>query len=274
MTQTGRFLGFDVPLGRVWMLSELTPRTLNGQMRLLNFDPDEGTNAAFLTQQHLAEMTPQGVLDDIRWQYDAALREDRKPALVVLDTMGRWLSGQYLDYNGYGDMSAATVGLLSLAADLGKCDTSTLVSHHAGKSHKAGAEAGIGSNALGGTFDSVISLRLKNAGKLYGPREIAIQGRSDTNDIFRRNPLVQLVLPQGELKLIEALTDADVDSMVSEAISDGADTRQAVETSTGESKETVTDSLRRLKESGEIGVTGKGKAVRYSPRIESKSIRN
>ena len=28
--------------GRVWILSELTPRTLKGQMRLLNFEPDEG----------------------------------------------------------------------------------------------------------------------------------------------------------------------------------------------------------------------------------------
>ena len=31
MTQTGKFLGFDVPLGRVWILSELTPRTLRGR---------------------------------------------------------------------------------------------------------------------------------------------------------------------------------------------------------------------------------------------------
>ena len=78
------------------------------------------------------------------------LREGRQPSLVVLDTMGRWLSGQYLDYNGYGDMNAATLAILTLAADLGQHDTSTLVSHHGGKSHKAGAEAGIGSQALGG----------------------------------------------------------------------------------------------------------------------------
>ena len=97
---------------------------------------DEGTNAAFLTQQHLAQMTPQGVIDDIRWKFDDAIREDRKPALVVLDTMGRWLSGKYLDYNGYGDMSAATLAILTLAADLGQHDTATLVSHHSNKSHR------------------------------------------------------------------------------------------------------------------------------------------
>ena len=137
MTQTGKFLGFDVPLGRVWILSELTPRTLKGQMRLLNFEPDEGINAAFLTQQTLDEMTPQGVIDDIRWKFDDAIRDDRKPALVVLDTMGRWLSGKYLDYNGYGDMSAATMSILTLAADLGQHDTATLVSHHSNKSHRS-----------------------------------------------------------------------------------------------------------------------------------------
>ena len=272
MTQSGQFLGFTVPIGRVWILSELTPRTLKGQMRLLNFEPDEGTNAAFLTQQRLPEMTPQGVMDDIRWQYDRALREDCKPSLVVLDTMGRWLSGQYLDYNGYGDMNAATLAILSLAADLGKHDTSTLVSHHGGKSHKAGAEAGIGSQALGGTFDNVINLRIK--GKLYGPREISIQGRNDTNDTFRQNPSVQLILPQGEMRLIQTLDETDVDSMVNQAVMDGADTRQAVEDATGGSKESVTQSLRRLKQAKEIEATGSGKAIRYRASIESKSIEN
>ena len=270
MTQTGKFLGFDVPICRAWILSELTPRTLKGQMRLLNFEPDEGINAAFLTQQNLAEMTPQGVIDDIRRKFEIALREDRKPSLVVLDTMGRWLSGQYLDYNGYGDMNAATLAILTLAADLGKHDTSTLVSHHGGKSHKPGAEAGIGSQALGGTFDNVINLRIK--GKLYGPREISIQGRNDTNDTFRQNPSVQLILPQGEMRLIQTLDETTVDSMVSQAVMDGADTRQAVEDVTGESTNTVRDSLKRLKGAGEIEATGKGKATHYSPRIESRSI--
>ena len=82
-------------------------------------------------------------------KFDLALREDRKPALVVLDTMGRWLSGQYLDYNGYGDMSAATLAILTLAADLGQHDTATLVSHHSNKSHKPGAEGALGSQCPG-----------------------------------------------------------------------------------------------------------------------------
>ena len=261
MTQTGKFLGFDVHLGRVWILSELTPRTLKGQMRLLNFEPDEGTNAAFLTQQNLPEMTPQGVIDDIRGQFDLALREDRKPALVVLDTMGRWLSGQYLDYNGYGDMSAATLAILTLAADLGQHDTATLVSHHSNKSHKPGAEGALGSQALGGTFDNVINLRIHK--KLYGPREISIQGRNDTNDTFRRSPMVQLILPQGEMRLIEALDESDVDNIVLKAVLDGEDTRLALEIATGQSKDIVTDSLKRLREAKEVSVSGKGKAVRY-----------
>ena len=164
-------------------------------------------------------MTPQGVIDDIRGQFEVALREDRKPALVVLDTMGRWLSGQYLDYNGYGDMSAATLAILTLAADLGQHDTATLVSHHSNKSHKAGAEGALGSQALGGTFDNVINLRIKK--KLYGPREISIQGRNDTNDTFRRSPSVQLLLPQGEMKLIETLDEDDVDDAVLKAVEGG-----------------------------------------------------
>ena len=199
MTQTGVFLGFNVVMGRMWLLSELTPRTIKGQMRLLNFEPNEGTRTAYLTQQTLADMTPKGVLDNIRRAYDTALRDGEAPVIVVLDTMGRWLSGKYLDFNAYGDMSAATTDLLSLAADLGTCHTSTLVSHHANKSHKAGAEGAIGSQALGGAFDNVINLQLK--GKLYGPREISVQSRSDTNDTFRNNPLVQLILPQGETEV-------------------------------------------------------------------------
>lgn len=261
LTQTGKFLGLDVPLGRAWILSELTPRTLKGQMRLLNFEPDEGINAAFLTQQNLAEMTPQGVIDDIRRKFEIALREDRKPALVVLDTMGRWLSGQYLDYNGYGDMNAATLAILTLAADLGQHDTATLVSHHSNKSHKPGAEGALGSNALGGTFDNVINLRIQK--KLYGPREITVQGRSDTTDVFKRSPLVQLILPEGDMRLIQRLDEDDVDDRVLQAVQGGADTRQAVETSTGDSKDIVTDSLKRLREAKEVSVAGKGKSIRY-----------
>ena len=261
ITQTGKFLGLDVPLGPAWILSELTPRTLKGQMRLLNFEPDEGTSAAFLTQQNLADMTPQGVIDDIRRKFEIALREDRKPALVILDTMGRWLSGQYLDYNGYGDMSAATLAILTLAADLGQHDTATLVSHHSNKSHKPGAEGALGSQALGGTFDNVINLRIQK--KLYGPREISIQARNDTSDIFKRSPLVQLILPEGEMRLIQHLDEDDVDDRVLQAVEEGADTRQAVETSTGEAKKTVTDSLKRLKDGGDINVSGGGKATRY-----------
>ena len=270
LTQTGRFLGFNVVMGRMWLLSELTPRTIKSQMRLLNFEPNEGTRTAYLTQQHLVDMTPKGVLDNIRRAYDTALRDGEAPVIVVLDTMGRWLSGKYLDYNAYGDMSAATTDLLSLAADLGTCHTSTLVSHHANKSHKAGAEGAIGSQALGGAFDNVINLQLK--GKLYGPREISVQSRSDTNDTFRNNPLVQLILPQGEMRLIKAVDEESVDSSVLQAVQDGADTRQAVEDATGESKETVTLSLRRLGKAEEIESIGKGRALRYHACESNRSL--
>ena len=246
----------------MWLLSELTPRTIKSQMRLLNFEPNEGTRTAYLTQQSLADMTPTGVLDNIRRAYDTALRVGEAPVIVVLDTMGRWLSGKYLDYNAYGDMSAATTDLLSLAADLGTCHTSTLVSHHANKSHKAGAEGAIGSQALGGAFDNVINLQLK--GKLYGPREISVQSRSDTNDTFRNNPLVQLILPQGELRLIQAVDAESVDSMVTQAIQDGDYTRQALERATGESRDAVLLSLGRLKKAGVVEAIGNGKALRYT----------
>ena len=215
-------------------------------------------------------MTPKGVLDNIRRAYETALRDGEAPAIVVLDTMGRWLSGKYLDYNAYGDMSAATTDLLSLAADLGTCHTSTLVSHHANKSHKAGAEGAIGSNALGGTFDNVINLQLK--GKLYGPREISVQSRNDTNDAFRNNPLVQLILPQGEMRLIQAVDEESVDSSVLQAVESGADTRQAVEGVTGESKDTVTRSLRRLGKAEEIESIGKGRALRYHACESNRSL--
>ena len=79
LTQTGRFLGFNVVMGRMWLLSELTPRTIKGQMRLLNFEPNEGTRTAYLTQQSLADMTPKGVLDNIRRAYDTALRVGEAP---------------------------------------------------------------------------------------------------------------------------------------------------------------------------------------------------
>ena len=70
------------------------------------------------------------------------------------------------------------------------------------------------------------------------------------------------------MKLIQTLDETDIDSMVSQAISNGADTRQAVEDATGESKESVTQSLRRLKQAKEIEATGSGKAILSLDRIE------
>ena len=119
----------------------------------------------------------------------------------------------------------------------------------------------------------MINLQLK--GKLYPDQgKYPVQSRSDTNDTFRNNPLVQLILPQGEMRLIQGVDDESVDSMVTQAVQDGADTRQGVEDVTGESKETVTLSLRRLKKAKEIQTIGAGKSLEIFPsRIESKSIR-
>ena len=87
---------------------------------------------------------------------------------------------------------------------------------------------------------------------------------SDTNDTFRNNPLVQLILPQGELRLIQAVDAESVDSMVTQAIQDGDYTRQALERATGESRDAVLLSLGRLKKAGVVEAIGNGKALRYT----------
>ena len=57
-----------------------------------------------------------------------------------------------------------------------------------------------------------------------------------------------------------------------QAVQDGADTRQAVEDATGESKETVTLSLRRLGKAEEIESIGKGRALRYHACESNRSL--
>ena len=269
MTQTGQFLGFNVPMGRVWLLSELSPRTIRGQMGLLSFTPDEGIRTAYLSEQRIADMTPQGVIDDLDKSFDIAVQSNEVPSLIVWDTMGRWLTGQGKDFNAYGDMSAATMPLLQLFADMGRHDTSTLVAHHGNKSGRGGAESSLGSQALAGSFDNVINLRLVHGQKeLNGPRYITVQGRNDTNDTFRNGAMVKLFLPEGDLRLVEAVDEDDIDERVREAVEAGADTRAKVEAATGEPETTVGPSLIRLKESQAIIRTGHGPATRYQSATE------
>ena len=269
MTQTGQFLGFNVPMGRVWLLSEFSPRTIRGQMGLLSFVPDEGIRTAYLSEQKIADMTPQGVIDDLDKSFNHAVQRNEVPSLIVWDTMGRWLTGQGKDFNAYGDMSAATMPLLRLFADMGHHDTSPLVAHHGNKSGRGGAESSLGSQALAGSFDNVINLRLIEKQSLNGPRYITVQGRNDTNDTFRDGALVKLFLPEGDLRLVDAVDISDIDERVLEAVQAGFDTRAKVEANTGETANVCRDSLNRLKDKGDISRLGQGKNTSYISAIHS-----
>ena len=263
LTQSGKFLGFDVPLGRVWLLSELSPRTMRGQMGLLSFCPDEGIRTCYLSEQRIADMTPEGVLADLDHEFNIAAQRNETPSLVCWDTMGRWLTGSGKDYNAYGDMGSATLPLLKLIADFGQSDAATLISHHGNKSGRAGAQGSLGSQAIAGSFDNIINLSLVHGQPLNSPRFITIQGRNDTNDTFRGGALVKLFLPDGDLRLVDAVDADDTDQHVLEAVKAGFDTRAKVEATTGEPKQVCVKSLNRLAAKGDIQRLGKGKTTRY-----------
>ena len=272
LTQTGKFLGFDVPKGRVWLLSELSPRTIRGQMGVLSFTPDEGIRCCYLSEQRLAHMTPDGVLADLDREFNLAIQHNEVPSLVVWDTMGRWLTGHGKDFNAYGDMASATLPLLKLIVDMGQLDTSTIVAHHGNKSGRGGAESSLGSQALAGSFDNVVNLRLvtkaKGGANLNGPRYITVQGRNDTNETFRNGAIVQLHLPEGDLCLVDNVDAVDMeemDTLVQDAVFAGADTRAKVEEAIGEDRKTVLASLVRLLDNKAIIRIGKGLGIRYFP---------
>ena len=280
ITQTQKFLGFDVPKGRVWLLSELPPRTIRGQMGLLSFTPDEGIRCCYLSKQRIDAMTPEGVLNDLDREFNTAVQHNEIPGLVVWDTMGRWLTGHGKDFNAYGDMTAVTLPLLKLIADMGNFDTSNIVCHHGNKAGRGGAESALGSQALAGSFDNVVNLRLVTKSKggmnLNGPRYITVQGRSDTNDTFRNGALVQLHLPEGDLCLVDNVDAVDMDEMdtqVQEAVDAGANTRAKVQAAIGEDSKTVLASLARLLDNKAIIRMGKGPGVRYhSPGIVDRLV--
>ena len=244
-------------------------RTIRGQMGLLSFTPDEGIRTCYLSEQRLAEMTPDGVLADLDREFNNAAQHNEVPSLVVWDTMGRWLTGHGKDFNAYGDMSSATLPLLKLIADMGQFDTATLIAHHGNKSGKAGAQGALGSQALAGSFDNVINLSLVHGQPLNGPRYITVQGRNDTNDTFRSGALVKLFLPEGDLRLVDAVDVDDVDQRVLEAVQAGFDTRAKVVATTGESEKVCLDSLNRLKKKGDILRLGQGKTTRYVDSADS-----
>lgn len=92
---------------------------------------------------------PQGAFDDLR---AAAMRE--RPALIVVDTMQRL--ARVSDLNDYARVALALDDYIALARDTG---AHVLLLHHQGRSEGEGVDAPMGSTAISGSVDTILTMK-------------------------------------------------------------------------------------------------------------------
>ena len=259
------FLGYSIPRLRSWMLTEASDYALAAQMRMMNMTPaEDALPVCYYAAQEIIRMTPQAFTDALLRDYEVAYHKDEAPHLIAIDTLGRWL--RLGDWNDYATVTAATAPLLTAAKEMRNGGTSVILVHHARKSGGEGAEASLGSQAIAGAVDSVLTLKLRNGGEAER-RTLRIQSRFGLNDKLGDSVDLELTLPTGEYRQVDASNDLNPDILA--AIGRGADTVKAITKMLKEqfdespSQATVSRRLTSLVDSGVLQASGNTKSRRF-----------
>lgn len=94
-------------------------------------------------------MAPKGAFDQLR---EAALADH--PALIIIDTMQRL--ARIANLNDYSEVSIALDSYIALARETG---AHVLLLHHQGRSEGSGVDAPMGSTAISGSVDTILTMR-------------------------------------------------------------------------------------------------------------------
>ena len=137
-----------------WYFSEATPRDTKSQFARVGLHDDSAILFAF----HGSEKARSSYLlcDLIERQFEAHKGYGALPRLIVIDTLGKWLSG-CKDWNDYTEATANLDPLVRLGAHLEAGGCTLLILHHASKSGAKGSvESSLGSTAIAGSFGTKV----------------------------------------------------------------------------------------------------------------------
>jgi len=132
--------------------------TAKGAVFILDLEGKRGETASGMRQLGVTNAdsikvfcgtAPQGAFAELR---EAALAE--RPALIVIDTMQRL--ARIPDLNDYAKVSIVFDDYIALARDTG---AHVLLLHHQGRSEGDGVDAPMGSTAIAGSVDTILTLK-------------------------------------------------------------------------------------------------------------------
>ena len=196
---------------------------------------------------------------DERWDLLRETMRILKPTLLVVDTLGRWMTGVD-DGNAYAQALPAMDPFLELAR-ASRCHVALL--HHARKSGGEFGEESLGSTGVAGSADTILSIRRKG-----GRRTITALGRDDVD-------MEETVLVMDEDGWVHTGTterEADLQDMTARVYEwlkfhGGEAGKAEIRKGLGAGGTPVARALQRLVEDRQVTTSGKG--VRGDPFLYS-----
>ncbi len=181
-----------------------------------------------------------------------ALVEERRPALVIVDPVFRLLSVE--DGNNYAEMMKALAPVIDLARATG-CHVMAV--HHARKSRADPGDEALGSTALFGSFDCLLSLkRNDDDSRTLTTRQRAGQDMPETVlELDSQSGRITASMTKAEAAIASTRT-AIVEHLRS---ADGAQTADDIADAIGQRKQSISACLRSMTESRDIVRNGEGR---------------
>src|SRR5262249_17290404 len=128
--------------GMSWYLAlEGRRRDIRAHFRQMGARPDDALRV-FVGQ------APKDIIASVR-----KLAAQERPALIIIDTMQRFLKAQ--DTDSYAEMTTLFDLIIGIAQESG---ATIVLLHHSGKADRAGVDAVLGSTAISGSVDTVVNL--------------------------------------------------------------------------------------------------------------------
>ncbi len=136
------WLGFPCAAGMAWYLAfEGRRRDIRAHFRQMGARDDDALRV-FVGQ------APKDVVQAVR-----SLADHERPALIIVDTMQRFLKARSTD--DYAEVTTLLDAVIGIAQQSG---ATVLLLHHTGKVSRAGLDAVLGSTAITGSADTIILL--------------------------------------------------------------------------------------------------------------------
>ena len=246
----GRFLGREIPPLHSWYFSEASPRDTKSQFARVGMGGDADIRIAF----HGTEKPRSSyLLADLIWrQFDAHKGFGALPRLIVIDTMGKWLSG-CSDWNDYTESTRELDPLVRLGAHLEAGGCTLLVLHHASKSGAKGSvESSLGSTAIAGSFGTKLQFWQKPDSER---RAIAVSTRAGDSGYFEME-----LDDSGEYQHVN--DRAELEAAIFDAIGLGATNIPAISQTLeceGITHKQVRSRVEAMEKRGALSSSGKGK---------------